>query len=102
MGSGAKPLPSNPYDAFSEKIWHDAYTQCLQIQPFNTDIIDKNLVYARILGYLILEAPADEGRDYICNEILTCKNNKSKLHDFAELFMLTVNSICELVQSTYI
>lgn len=59
-------LPKNPYNVLDEKRWHDAYEQCLQTQPPDTDATgstdtEKNLVYARILGYLILEAPTPTG-----------------------------------------
>ncbi len=93
MSSAAKALPLNPYDTLREKTWHDAYAQCLRIQPLHVDVtFDARLVYARILGYLILEVPTDGGRDYISRKILSCEGDVSKLHDFAKLFLLTVES----------
>lgn len=91
-----RALPRNPYDAHSNKMWHDAYAECLHIQPqYNDDIMHKNLMYARVLGYLILEAPTHEGRNYICNEILSREGDELKLSDFADLFLLTAKPICE-------
>lgn len=91
----ASPLPQNPYTAPNEWKWHDAYDACLKIEPASTGDTEKDVVYARILGYLILEAPASAGRDYISEEILNCEGNTTKLLELAEFFVSSVMPICE-------
>lgn len=89
----AKPLPFNPYNLSSEPEWYNAYQWCLQIEPHCLNDKGQDLVYARILGYLILKAPTSEGRNYISNEILSC--DKAELYELAEVFLSGVLTLCK-------
>lgn len=89
-----KPLCPNPFDPAQNLDWYDAYQQCLAIEPSGTPSTDKDTVYARVLGRLMLEAPTPKGRDYISRKILGFNGDVAKLHEFAELFISAVIPIC--------
>lgn len=96
MVSPASPLPKNPYSTPSEGRWHDAYDMCLKIEPALADPLEEDAVHARLLGYLILEAPTPAGRDYISEEILNCEGNTAKLSELVKFFVSSVMPVCEL------
>ncbi|KZP12564.1 hypothetical protein FIBSPDRAFT_921823 [Athelia psychrophila] len=43
-------------------------------------------MYARLLGYLVLESPGDEGRDYITDEIIRCDSDNDRMNCLAKLY----------------
>ncbi|KDR75041.1 hypothetical protein GALMADRAFT_140593 [Galerina marginata CBS 339.88] len=67
------PLPPNIYPSGGV---HDAYERCLEFEKAVDDIpladLRKRLREARLLGYMIREAPTDKGRATIAKEILEC------------------------------
>ena len=89
-------LPPNPFDQATETRFHDAYHQCVQNQvDAGTD--EKLLVYARCLGYLILEAPDFDARHLIVEEILECKANHDEMDSLAQLYINHLFRLCELL-----
>ncbi|KZP12565.1 hypothetical protein FIBSPDRAFT_754773, partial [Athelia psychrophila] len=44
------------------------------------------LIYARLLGYLMLESPSDESRDYITYEIIRCDGDNDRMNRLAKLY----------------
>ncbi|KIM37202.1 hypothetical protein M413DRAFT_31135 [Hebeloma cylindrosporum] len=80
-----QPLPPNPYSAVTNLEWHNAYSSCLNFQNETRSAIQ--IIRARVLGYLILEAPIQEGRTYVCSEIFRCNGNSDKLWKLADLYI---------------
>ncbi|KAG9044207.1 hypothetical protein FS837_008621 [Tulasnella sp. UAMH 9824] len=81
-----KPLPDNPYPLDSPRF--HAYERCLELErPAENDSGPKfsPQMCGRILGYMMLEAPASGGRDKVQREIETCDTDQ-KLRDLAELY----------------
>jgi hypothetical protein len=89
-----RPLPLNPYDANAQASWYHAYSICLQIEGSSTNA--DTTVNARLLGYLILEAPVDEGRHYLCAEILECSNDDAAFHKLATMYRNHFLRFCKL------
>lgn len=90
-----QPLPANPYHRHTNPGWHDAYNVCLEFQTGQ----QQQRVKVRVLGYLIIEAPVAEGRDYVCNEILSCERDLQKLLVIAEKYTFLFLRLCELTNS---
>ncbi|KAF8551780.1 hypothetical protein OG21DRAFT_1498864 [Imleria badia] len=65
--------------------WQQAYKTCLQYEARAKSCLDH--IRSRALGYLIQEAPYDESRDWICQEINSCLGENAKLQDLADLFI---------------
>ncbi|RDB27062.1 hypothetical protein Hypma_005162 [Hypsizygus marmoreus] len=81
-----QPLPSIPSNYAPATSLHDAYTRCLDYELAATNFPDNafeitHLHAARLLGYLVLHAPTDNGRSNLCSEIIYC-------FDHAALFEL--------------
>lgn len=76
-----QPLPPNPYSGVINPEWHNAYSCCLDAEN-GTSV---QIIKARVLGYLIIEAPIQEGRIYVCHEILRCCGDSEKLRNLADL-----------------
>jgi hypothetical protein len=71
-----QPLPPNPY-SHEQLDCHNAYNVCLHLEtaaplPQGPQDRRSELVFARFLGYMIIEAPSDEGRATISREINSC------------------------------
>ena len=80
-------LPPNPYRPAT--LWSNAYNKCLIIESAaapNTEGFSP-LVRARFLGYLILKAPADEGRTNLSNEVHGCVDDAA-LFELASRYKL--------------
>ncbi|KAF8555299.1 hypothetical protein OG21DRAFT_1483968 [Imleria badia] len=65
--------------------WQQAYKTCLQYEARGKSCFD--YIRSRALGYLIREAPYDESRDWICQEINSSLGENVKLQDLADLYI---------------
>jgi hypothetical protein len=71
-----QPLPPNPFHPENDVALHDAYQRCFDNEKEATSTLPGTtttaLIYARFLGYLLLELPTNEGRRVLGHEILEC------------------------------
>ncbi|THH07530.1 hypothetical protein EW146_g9291 [Bondarzewia mesenterica] len=83
-----KPLPPNQY--LPETRWHTAYEKCLNLEilPATPQRTPSLQMCARVLGYMMLEAPLPAGRDNVSNEIVDCADAEA-LRRLARLYMDT-------------
>ncbi|KAJ8584280.1 hypothetical protein M405DRAFT_747326 [Rhizopogon salebrosus TDB-379] len=70
------PTPLSP-NTYPEGLWREGYKICLEFESkaISTPLPSSDpscLVCARFLGYMILEAPTDHGRDNISRQIIDC------------------------------
>ncbi|KAH6904872.1 hypothetical protein BKA70DRAFT_1402888 [Coprinopsis sp. MPI-PUGE-AT-0042] len=83
---GPTPLPPNEWNPScqnaDEVVWFAAYETCLSMEAGATGALD--LMYARILGYLLLHVPLDTGRTCIAREILECQAGLPMLQNLAQ------------------
>lgn len=97
-----QPLPSpNPYDTNEGSHiahFHAAYESCLdlerrhsQVKPCGTLQV---LVCARFLGYMLLEAPTNAGREDFASEILRCMGD-DELQKLAEAYKDHFLRVCK-------
>jgi hypothetical protein len=90
------PLPINPYVAGSEM--YKAYRRCLEFEgndvqaPWSSG--PSSLVCARLLGYMIIHLPTNNGRTNISNEINSC-GGLDNLHELAKLYIDHFLRSCE-------
>jgi hypothetical protein len=89
-----EPLPDN--NVFSHQThpsWHDAYARCTRLffwavgrqPPPGAASYD---MCSRVLGHLVLEAPTESGRDWVCKRILSCPDEQA-LARLAQKFIFT-------------
>jgi hypothetical protein len=77
------PLPANPYKG-DQIVWREAYKVCLALElrahhsPITTPQYSL-LIYERLLGYMIVEAPIPLGRTFIATKINSCSSDESLL-----------------------
>ena len=90
-----QPLLPNPYHQLDQVNYHEAYKHCLQCEAEAGTTVTR-LMFARCLGYLILEAPTSAGRDMISDEILECKCNRDDMETLAQLYIHHLLRLCEL------
>jgi hypothetical protein len=64
----ATELPRNPFSP-NHPQWNKACEQCLLFQSVASTPTD--LIHSRLLGYLLIEAPYPESRDFLAAEILS-------------------------------
>lgn len=72
-----EPLPDNVFSHQTHPSWHDAYARCTRLffwavgrqPPPGAASYD---MCSRVLGHLVLEAPTERGRDWVCKRILSC------------------------------
>ena len=91
-----RPLLPNPYHQLDQVNYHEAYNRCLQSEAEAGTTVTR-LMFARCLGYLILEAPTSAGRDMISDEILECKGNMDDMEALARLYINHLLRLCELI-----
>jgi hypothetical protein len=69
---------TNPYHPGP---WYDAYDRCLNFESTSLYMTQPEAEMrareARILGYLVLEAPTNDSRHNIAREVSSCVNNAS-------------------------
>lgn len=92
-----QPLLPNPYTAGSQT--YQAYDTCLAFQDANVKAPWKSgppsLVCARLLGYMIIYSPTDQGRTNIANEINSCNGVLDQLHHLAKFYVDRYLRSCE-------
>ncbi|KAJ3501682.1 hypothetical protein NLJ89_g9227 [Agrocybe chaxingu] len=75
----ATPLPPNPFSNLT--ISHEAFSKCLDLERRREQAQQDGrlsaLICARLLGYLLLEAPVETGRDKIALKIMQCVDDAS-------------------------
>ncbi|KIJ49955.1 hypothetical protein M422DRAFT_65849 [Sphaerobolus stellatus SS14] len=84
------PLPRpNPFDILTVPIEHDAYEKCLDLELRHEQIATTHhltpLICARLLGYMVIEAPSVAGRWVISTEIIRSIGDEEML-DMAVLY----------------
>lgn len=78
MAPAGKPLPSESSVEFPSEILTlspnipIAYSKILKLE---TSANEKIVMYARILGYLLLHGPSDEARKTVADEVVFCDND---------------------------
>ncbi|KAF5376412.1 hypothetical protein D9615_008587 [Tricholomella constricta] len=79
------PLPKSPPDCTPGTEYYQAYTRCLELELASNDIRENNtwhftpLLAARVLGYLLIHAPTEDGRSLLSREI-TASTDTEALH----------------------
>lgn len=53
-----------------------------------------DLILSRLLGYLLIEAPYEQSRDFVATEILECKANDEKLSELGLDYKNHLMQIC--------
>jgi hypothetical protein len=91
-----QPLPENPFSVATDTPFHDAYEQCV-LNEAGASTNAKLLMYARCLGYLILEAPDDNARNHISHEILRCNGDSDTMNSLAEFYIQRLFRLCEFI-----
>jgi hypothetical protein len=73
-------LPINPFQI--DSIPSNAYDVCLMFEVRALEQASdigghkpSELVCARLLGYMLIHAPVDTGRDYLAKEIISCTDD---------------------------
>jgi hypothetical protein len=93
-----EPLPDNRFSRRTHPSWHDAYARCVGLffwavgrhPPAGTASYD---MCSRVLGHLVLEAPAELGRDWVCRRILGCTDEYA-LARLAQKYIFTFVAAC--------
>ncbi|PPR08222.1 hypothetical protein CVT24_001237 [Panaeolus cyanescens] len=81
-----EPIPSNPFIEIGDPERYMAYNRCLNLcSSLNTDQ-ERELELARVLIFLMLEAPCEEGCLFICKEINLCRF-QDELYRLAEVYI---------------
>jgi len=93
-----EPLPDNPFGHQTHPSWHDAYARCTRLffwavgrqpQPGAASYD----MCSRVLGHLVLEAPTERGRDWVCKRILSCPDEHA-LALLAQKYIFTFIGAC--------
>ncbi|KAJ8588954.1 hypothetical protein M405DRAFT_792280 [Rhizopogon salebrosus TDB-379] len=83
-------LPINPFQIDSTPS--NAYDVCLVIEGRASEASDtrghkpSELVCARLLGYMLIHAPVDTGRDYLAKAILSCTDDDDGLKRLGKFY----------------
>ena len=87
-------LPFFKYPAIKDSgdPWQKAYRTCLQHEAQAETQVD--FMRARVLGYVIREAPNNESRDTICHDINSC-HEYSAFCDLANGYIRFLAQLCE-------
>ena len=97
-----QPLPPNPYNTGQQAVLHAAYKRCVILQNSHSEVGQRGrlsvLICARLLGYMILEAPTDEGRTEFVSEIVRCVDDMD-LQKLAEVYKNHLLRLCKLLSS---
>jgi hypothetical protein len=94
-----EPLPRpNSYDTTILVLFNCAYSKCLDLESRHAQVSKHGdlevLVCARFLGFMILEAPTDNGRKEFATEVLRC-NSDDDLQKLADLYKNYFLRVCE-------
>lgn len=93
-----EPLPDNAFSRQIHPTWHDAYARCIRFffwavgrqPPPGSASYD---MCSRVLGHLVLEAPTERGRDWVCKKILNCPDEHA-LARLAQKYIFTFVGAC--------
>jgi hypothetical protein len=93
-----EPLPDNVFSRQTHPSWHDAYAGCTRLffwavgrqPPPGSAPYD---MCSRVLGHLVLEAPSERGRDWVCKKILNCADEHA-LARLAQKYIFTFVGAC--------
>jgi len=93
-----EPLPDNVFSRQAHPSWHDAYARCTRLffwavgrqPPPGSAPYD---MCSRVLGHLVLEAPTERGRDWVCKKILNCADEHA-LARLAQKYIFTFVGAC--------
>lgn len=83
-----QPLPNNLYVAGMPA--HQVYATCLALEAgieLSNWSGPPTPVCARLLGYMIIHSPTNEGRSNIVTEINSCLDDDVKLHELAKFYV---------------
>jgi hypothetical protein len=83
-----QPLPNNPYATGTPT--HQAYATCVTLEAGRAPADwtgPPTEVCARLLGYMIIHSPTDDGRTNITNEINSCNADGMALHKLAKFYV---------------
>lgn len=74
----------------------NAYDRCIMLETHTPNLNSKppTLVCARLLGYLLIHALVDKGRDSVADDILNCRCNED-LIELADFFITHLFRCCE-------
>ena len=94
----ATPLPLNSFDLTHQFASRCAYIKCLDLENRHATVAKSGnltvLICARFLGYMLVEAPSDAGRQNIASEIIRCPSDEA-LQALAELYKNHFMRCCE-------
>ena len=86
------PLPANPpLEICNDPKLTEAYHKVLEFQNSATD---SEQMFARVLGYFLLEAPTEKACQVIAADILQCKENKQKLLNCGRQYCAYLIDLC--------
>jgi hypothetical protein len=86
-----QPLPTNPFATGS--LLYQGYHRCLLSEAVaGTD--ETRLMYARVLGYLIVHIRTEQGRDYIAQDVMDCYPDSEKMDKLALLYLNHLFRLC--------
>lgn len=85
-----QPLPANN---FTEGKQRDAYERVLYWEHASAQDPDK-MMRARVLGYLMHEAPTADGKDHMADEINDC-DSENELIDLSIIYIKHFIRCCE-------
>jgi hypothetical protein len=93
-----QPLPPNPFHSENDVALHDAYQCCFdnEMELTGAALAGPPLIYARCLGYLLLELP-DEGRRVVAHEILECRLQNSDVNMLGKLYVDHLIRLCIVI-----
>ena len=110
-GLGQIPLPDNPYNPLTQPDWHDAFVSCKRLEAasawatFLPDLEKADpeaimlntspVVAGRTLGYALILAPNDVGRDCVAREIRACDDDPEIIAGLAHLYIYSLIRVCE-------
>ena len=105
------PLPDNPYDLANQQDWYRAFDTCKWLEAADNwgtllpDLVKTHSevimlqtnpqVAGRTLGYALILAPSDVGRDAIARAVNDCNRNAEILAGLAHLYIYGLIRICE-------
>ena len=97
----ATPLPRlNSFDITHQFASYCAYNKCLDLEDRHAAVTKSGnltvLICARFLGYMLLEAPSEDGRTNIASEIVRCSSDEA-LQGLAELYKNHFMRCCEFM-----
>lgn len=99
-------LPENPYPPGSNA--HQAYINCLALERIAPGVVVNPsdnlppLVRARFLGFMILCAPTEQGRENFCRDVTFCSGSNDMMQmalDYCRCFLracLSSLTLCDI------